>query len=83
MAPEEVPLDQEVLGVVGNVLLRSEQKCTIVILKVAIANGRLEASGQSQFFADLTKKVTKWQKSPHACTEGRVLRFQCGLPVWS
>jgi hypothetical protein len=41
-------------------LLGSEQQSTVVVFKDSAANGRLEVRWQSQFLADLTKKVTKW-----------------------
>ncbi len=78
MVPEEVPLNQEVLGAISNALLGSEKQSTVVVFKDSAANGRLEVRWQSQFLADFSKKVTQWQQSPHACTESRVLRFQCG-----
>ena len=61
MVPEEMPLNQEVLGVVGNRLLGGKQQCAIVVFKDSAANGRLKVRWQSQFFADLTKKVAKRQ----------------------
>ena len=62
MVPEEVPLNQEVLGAVGNALLGSkQQQCTIVVFKDAATNGGLKVRWQSQFLADLTKKVAKWR----------------------
>ena len=61
MVPEEMPLNQEVLGAVGNTLLGGKQQCAIVVFKDAAANGRLKVRWQSQFFADLTKKVAKSQ----------------------
>ena len=60
MVPEEVPLNQEVLGAVSNALLGSKQQCAIVVFKDAATNGRLEVRWQSQFLADFAKKVTKW-----------------------
>ena len=64
MVPKEVPLNQEVLGAVGNALPGSEQQCTIVVFKDSAANDRPEVRWQSQFHADFSKKVTKWQQSP-------------------
>jgi hypothetical protein len=61
MVPKEVPFSQEILGPVSDALLGSKLQCSIVIFKDAATNGRLEVRWQSQFFADLTKKVTKWQ----------------------
>jgi hypothetical protein len=61
MVPEEVPLDQEILGPVSDALRGSKQQCSIVDFKDAAMNGRLEVRWQSPFFADLTKKVTKLQ----------------------
>jgi hypothetical protein len=61
MVPKEVPLNQEILGLVGDALLGSKQQCSVVIFKDAAANGRLEVRWQSQFLADLTKKVMKRQ----------------------
>ncbi len=61
MVPEEVPLNQEILGAVGDALLGSKQQCAIVVFKDAATNGRLGVRWQSQFLANLTKKVTKWQ----------------------
>ncbi|KAI2498756.1 hypothetical protein MHU86_15712 [Fragilaria crotonensis] len=75
---KEVPLNQDVLGADGNALLGSKQQSTIVVFKDLASNGTLEVRWQSQFHADFSKKITKWQQSPHACTESRVLRFQCG-----
>ncbi len=61
MVPKEMPLNQEILGLIGDALLGGKQQCAIVIFKDAAAkNGRLEVRWQSQFLADLTKKVTKW-----------------------
>ena len=61
MVPKEVPLNQETLGPISDALLGSKELCSIVIFKDAAMNGRLEVRWQSQFLADLTKKVTKWQ----------------------
>ena len=61
MVPKEVPLNQEILGAVGNALLGSKQQCSIVVFKDAATNGGLEVRWQSQFLADFSKKVTKWQ----------------------
>ena len=60
MVPKEMPLNQEILGPISDALLGGKQQCAVVILKDAAANGRLEVRWQSQFLADLTKKVTKW-----------------------
>ena len=60
VVPKEVPLNQEVLGAISNALLSSEQQSTVIVFKDSAANGRLEVRWQSQFLADLTKKVTKW-----------------------
>ena len=68
VVPKEVPLNQEVLGAICNALLGSKQQSTIVVFKDSAANGRLEVRWQSQFLADFSKKITKWQQSPHACT---------------
>jgi hypothetical protein len=56
-----VPLNQEILGAVGDALLGSKQQCAIVVFKNAATNGGLEVWWQSHFLANLTKKVTKWQ----------------------
>jgi hypothetical protein len=61
MVPEEVPINQEILGAVGDALLGSKQQYAIVVFKNAATNGGLEVRWQSQFLANLTKKVTKWQ----------------------
>ena len=61
VVPEEVPLDQEVLGPVGDLLVGSKQLSAIVVLKNAATIGGLEVWWQSQFLADFPKKVTKWQ----------------------
>ncbi len=61
MVPKEVPLIQEILGPVSDALLCSKQQCSVVVFKDAAMNGRLEVRWQSQFLADLTKKVTKGQ----------------------
>ena len=61
VVPKEVPLNQEILGPVSDALLGSKQQCSVVVFKEAAANGGLEVNWQSQFSADLTKKVTKWQ----------------------
>ena len=61
MVPKEEPLNQEILVPVSDALLGSKQQCSVVVFKDAAANGRLEVRWQSQFSADLTKKVTKWQ----------------------
>ena len=61
MVRDKVPLNQEVLGAVGNALLGGKQQCAIVVFKDAAANARLKVRWQSQFFVDLTKKVAKWQ----------------------
>ena len=61
MVTKELPLNQEILGPVSDALLGGKQQCSAVVFKDAAANGRLEVRWQSQFSADLTKKVTKWQ----------------------
>ena len=61
MVPIEVPLNQDVLSVVGNALLGSKQQCSFVVFKDAATNVRLKVRWQSLFLADLTKKVAKRQ----------------------
>jgi len=39
MRPEEVPLDQEILGTTGDLLTGGQQQCAIVVLKDATSKG--------------------------------------------
>ena len=51
MVPDKVPLNQEVLGTVGDALLGSKQQCPIAILKDAATSGRLKIRWQGQSLA--------------------------------
>ena len=56
MVTEEVPLDQEVLGPIGDVLLGRKQQGTVVILEDSAADSRLEVRGQRQFLDNFTEQ---------------------------
>ena len=55
MVPKEVPLNQEVLGPIGDALLGGKQQCSIVVLKNMATDGGLEVRWQRQFLADFSK----------------------------
>ena len=76
MVPEEVPLDKEVLGPIGDTLFRCKKQSTIVVFKDTTTDGGLEAWGKVESIYNFTEEITKWEQRAHACTESRILRLQ-------
>ena len=53
MTPEEVPLNQEVLGAVGDSLFGGEEECSIVVFEDTTLNGGLELRWKIETADDL------------------------------
>ena len=76
MVPEEVPLDKEVLGPIGDTLLGCKKQSAVVVFKDTTTNGRLEAWGKVESIYNFTKEIKKWEQRAHTCTESRIFRLQ-------
>ena len=76
MAPEEMPLDQEVLGSVCNALFGCEQKGAVVVFEDTATNGRLEYRWKEEDRHQFDEHVTEWNERSHGCAERRVFRFK-------
>ena len=63
MLPEPVPLDQEVLGVVGDALLGGKLMDGMIVLEDVTSHSGMAMGGNGESVGDLKKKVTKRDES--------------------
>ena len=78
MAPEEVPLYQEILRAIGDLLFGSKKEGTVVVLKDVAANGGRELDWKAKRWNNFSQHGVEWkERAHHAGTGGRVLGLQC------
>jgi hypothetical protein len=76
MMPEEVPLDEKVLGSIRDALLSCKKQSTIVVFKDATTDCGCDVLRKIQCSNNFSEKVTNWEQSAHAEAESRVFGFQ-------
>ena len=77
MLPEPVPLDQEVLGTVGDVLLGGKLMGSMIVLEYTTLDSCVIMGFDGKSGCDFKKEVTKRNDSSKTHTQGRILCL-CG-----
>ena len=77
MLPELVPLNQEVLGTVGNALLGGKLLGSMVVLEDMALNSCMMMGGNGESRCHFKKEVTKRNESLKTHTQGQILCLCC------